>query len=111
MWGKKEKKRGKKSPQHPCLQDKPAMSTYFHSAHVLRSVTFWVDLEKIGHSRIPKHIPLAIEKATGVSLVNPDDTSASYLMRNFLLAPMMCVNNVQPFSVALSPLLSRGHLN
>lgn len=86
------------------------MSTYFHYAHALKSVTFWVDI-KIGHIRIPKHIPLDIEKATGVSLVNPDDTSAPYLKRNFLLAPMMCVNNVQPFSVALSPLLSRGHLN
>lgn len=86
------------------------MSTYFHCAHALKSVTFWVD-KKIGHFRISKHIPLDMEKPTGVSLVNPDDTSAPYLMRNFLLAPMMCVNNVQPFSVALSPLLSRGHLN
>lgn len=66
---------------------------------------------KIGRLGIPKHVPLDREKATGVSLVNPNDTSAPYLMRNFLLAPMMCVNNVQPFSVALSPLLSRGHLN
>lgn len=86
------------------------MSTYFQYAHDLKSVTFWVDI-KIGHFRIPKHIPLDVEKATGVSLVNPNDTSAPYLMRNFLLAPVMCVNNVQPFSVALSPLLSRGHLN
>lgn len=86
------------------------MPTYFQNAHALKSVTFRVDI-KIGHFGIPKHIPLDIEKATGVSLVNPDDTSAPYLMRNFLLAPVMCVNNVQPFSVALSPLLSRGHLN
>lgn len=86
------------------------MSTYFQCAHALKSVTFWVDT-KIGRFRIPKHIPLDAEKATGVSSVNPNDTSAPYLVRNFLLAPVMCVNNVQPFSVALSPLLSRGHLN
>jgi len=54
------------------------MSTYFHHAHALQSDTFWVGV-KIGHFRIPKHVPLDIEKATGVSLVNPDDTSAPYL--------------------------------
>lgn len=32
-----------------------------------------------------------------------DDTSASYLERNFLRAPVMCVNNVQPFSLAFLP--------
>lgn len=42
------------------------MSTYFHCAQALKSVTFWVDMKKkIGHFRIPKHIPLDIEEGDG----------------------------------------------
>lgn len=69
----------------------------------------------MGHFRISKHLLFFLnwisKRLKGCLLVDPDDTSAPYLKRNFLLAPVMCVNNVQPFSVALSPLLSRGHLN
>lgn len=66
---------------------------------------------KTGHLNMSKTVSVAVgfetqRRESRSSPVTTDDTSACYLERNFLLSLMMCVNNVQPFSVALSPAFS-----